>query len=93
MIYVEKRHLKIIHEIISKYPYIFYAFGSRVEGTHQPFSDLDLCVMENIPELDKSYLEEAFEESNLPFKVDVIEWHKISKDFQGIIKNDLVPIQ
>jgi predicted nucleotidyltransferase len=90
MIHVEERHLKIIREILSKYPYKFYAFGSRVHGNCKPFSDLDICAMETIPELTKCYLEEAFEESNLPFKVDIIEWNKISKDFRSLIKNDLV---
>lgn len=92
MIHVEERYLKIILKIVSPYPYKFYAFGSRVRGTNKSFSDLDICVLDDIPELTKCYLEEAFEESNLPFKIDIIEWNKISQDFQSLIKNDLVPL-
>ena len=92
MIYMEERHLKIVQDILSRYPYKFYAFGSRLNPTHNQYSDLDLCAMEDIPEVTKSYLEEAFEESNLPFKVDIIEWNKISHDFQSLIKNSLVPL-
>jgi predicted nucleotidyltransferase len=92
MIYLEERHLKIIKEILSKYPYTFYAFGSRVLGTHKPFSDLDICAMDDIPTITKGYLEEAFEESDLPFKIDIIEWNKISKEFQTLIKKDLVEL-
>lgn len=89
MIHLEKRHLQIILDILSKYPYTFFAFGSRVRGTQKPFSDLDLCVEEDLPELTKCYLQAEFDESDLPFKVDIIEWNKISKDFQQMIKNDL----
>jgi len=32
MIQLEKRHWKIIQQILSKYPYQFYAYGSRVKG-------------------------------------------------------------
>lgn len=92
MIQVEERHLRIIRNILSDYPYTFCAFGSRVKGSNKPFSDLDLCIMEDIPELAKCYLVEAFEESNLPFKVDVLEWNKISKEFQTQIKNDLMKL-
>ena len=61
-----------------------------MQGIHKPLSDLDLCVMEDIPEITKSYLEEEFEESNLPFKVDIIEWNKISERFKSLIKKQLV---
>ncbi len=43
MIYVEKKHLKIIQDILTKYPYKFFAFGSRVRGDYKKLSDLDLC--------------------------------------------------
>lgn len=92
MIYLDQRDLSILQEILAKFPYTFYAFGSRVHGTQQLFSDLDLCVMVDIPELTKSYLEEALEESNLSVKVDIIEWNKISKEFQDLIRHDLVPV-
>ncbi|HXF29560.1 MAG TPA: nucleotidyltransferase domain-containing protein [Chlamydiales bacterium] len=92
MIHVEAKHLKVIRDILSKHAYTFYAFGSRVKGTHKPFSDLDLCSMEDIPDLTKSYLDEAFEKSDLPFMVDIIQWNKISDEFRALIKNDLTPL-
>ncbi len=89
MIHLEERHLRIIQSILAHYPYTFYAFGSRVQGTHKPLSDLDLCSMEDIPELELFYLKEKFEESDLPFKIDIIEWNKISQRFQAIIHDQL----
>jgi uncharacterized protein len=32
MLQLEKRHWKIIQQVLGKYPYKFYAYGSRVKG-------------------------------------------------------------
>lgn len=64
------------------------AFGSRVQGTAKPFSDLDLAVMGDTP-LDfrtLAALKDAFAESNLPFRVDVVDWAATSKAFKVIIE-------
>ena len=49
MLQIEKRHFEILQSILNKYPYYFYAYGSRVKGTARKFSDLDICYQENIP--------------------------------------------
>lgn len=90
MIHIDSDDLVILHSILDKYKYTFYAYGSRVKGTHRKFSDLDLCIMEPISDLDMFYLKEAFEESDLPFKIDVRRWNDMSEDFQAIIQDDLV---
>lgn len=89
MIYIEDKYYQIIHAILKKYPYDFYAFGSRVKGTHKPLSDLDLCIMNAMPLLEKAQLQEDFDESDLPFKIDMIQWNDISEDFRQMIKSDL----
>jgi predicted nucleotidyltransferase len=64
------------------------AFGSRVQGNAKPFSDLDLAVMGDTP-LDfrqLAALKDAFVESNLPFRVDVVDWAATSEAFRGIIE-------
>jgi predicted nucleotidyltransferase len=93
MIYMEPRHWKIVEEILSKYPYTFYAFGSRTKGTQRRFSDLDLCFKDPILFNVQGHIDEDFEESDLPFKVDVLDWRYISSDFQKIIEKDLIPIK
>ncbi|CAG8470055.1 6207_t:CDS:10 [Cetraspora pellucida] len=55
-----------------RYPYRFYAYGSRVKGTARKFSDLDLCYQEEMPWNVYGRVKEDFEESNLPFKVDLV---------------------
>ncbi len=60
------------------------AFGSRATWTAKDYSDLDLAVLGNGP-LDRrtlGRLKEAFEESTLPMRVDVLDWHTVSEDFR-----------
>lgn len=89
-IYLEQKYWQIVQEILIKYPYKFYAFGSRVKGTAKKFSDLDLCYKESIPLLVIANIEEDFVGSDLPFKVDLIDWHTCSDDFKQLIGKDLL---
>ena len=72
MVNLEKEHQEIIHSILSKYPYKFYAYGSRVKGNNRRLSDLDLCYYDDIPLSTLSELNEKFTESNLPFFVELV---------------------
>jgi len=92
MIQIENRHLEILRSILSKYPYKFYAYGSRVKGTAKKYSDLDLCYQEEIPWNILSNIWGDLEESDLPFKVDLVNWKHMSSDFQELIKKDLTPL-
>ena len=71
------------------------AFGSRVSGTAKSYSDLDLAVVSS-GKLDDDilrHLKEAFEESDLPFRVDVLDWHDISPEFQQVIEKEYEVVQ
>lgn len=93
MVVMEERHKQIVREILQKYPYDFYAFGSRVKGNAKKLSDLDLCLMQEPSRGVLLQIQEDFQESNLPFIVDVIVWSKCSKEFQDCIKDDLIKIE
>jgi predicted nucleotidyltransferase len=52
-----------------------WVFGSRATGRARPYSDLDILISSPAP-LDwraRADLQDAFEASNLPFRVDVVE--------------------
>ncbi len=70
------------------------AFGSRVTGAAKRFSDLDLAIMgdQPIPAATLADLREEFDESNLPFKVDLVEWATTAELFRRIIARDAVSI-
>ena len=37
MLFMEPHHWEIVKKTLSKYPYTFYAFGSRVKGIQKNF--------------------------------------------------------
>lgn len=91
MIDLAEKHKKMVNSILASVPHHqFYVFGSRVKGTAKPFSDLDLAVNDVLSTRERSQLEMLFEESDLPFKVDIIELPKISGSFKEHITPDLV---
>lgn len=87
----------IVSGILKKYlsQYSVWAFGSRVRQTHKPFSDLDIVVVNDEPLsiTTMAELSEAFSESDLPWKVDVVDWASISEGFRKNIHADKVQLQ
>jgi len=71
-----------------------WAFGSRVTGKAKPYSDLDLVLMGDTP-LGLSVsaaLSHDLSESDLPFKVDVVDWATTSQRFRDIITANRVTV-
>ena len=71
------------------------AFGSRVSGKPKPYSDLDLAVLAP-QKLDATRLEEtreSFAESDLPFRVDILDWNAISEEVTPVIETGYAVIQ
>lgn len=66
-------------------------FGSRARHMAKPYSDLDLLVLGAPlgPEL-RGALEEAFDESDLPFRVDIAEAATLSPEFRALIEPQAV---
>ncbi|MDI9369623.1 MAG: nucleotidyltransferase domain-containing protein [Synergistaceae bacterium] len=96
MIDIDERHLKTVTTILSELApgCEVRVFGSRVAGGAKPFSDLDLALyckgrlgFENL-----RLIEEAFEESDLPFRVDVLDWHSLSNSFKQAIEPQCVKL-
>lgn len=87
----------IIQHILEQHvpQHAVWAFGSRAMGTAKPYSDLDLAIIADKPlGLDISAaMAEAFSESDLPYKVDLVDWATTSEPFQEIIKRNKVVIR
>ncbi|MBT6844114.1 MAG: nucleotidyltransferase domain-containing protein [Candidatus Melainabacteria bacterium] len=92
MINIEARHLKILRDILSKVGVSFYVFGSRAKGTNRKFSDLDLIYKEPIDIGSLGDIRYQLEESNLPYKVDIINYHDCKDSFIDLIKQDLIEL-
>ena len=93
MIQLTPSHWKIVKDILSQYPYQFYAFGSRVKQKSRPLSDLDLCYKTDIPDAILTEINGQFSDSNLPFSVELVNWNHCTTEFQTLISKDLVEIK
>lgn len=71
------------------------AFGSRATGKPKPYSDLDLAIVSEkpVPIDTLARLSEAFSESDLPWKVDVLDYSMTDESFQRIIQRDGIPLR
>lgn len=72
-----------------------WAFGSRATGERvKRSSDLDLVIEgERLAVRDVARLEEALDESGLPFKVDLAELAVLTPEFRERIKPEMVLVQ
>lgn len=63
------------------------AFGSRAGGRPKGYSDLDLAIVTRgklgLAALNE--IREAFSQSDLPFRVDVLDWNALSPEFKKTI--------
>ncbi len=90
-------HWIIVRDILRKHvpQYTVWAFGSRARGTAKPFSDLDLVILTEhpLPLEVSAALAEDFSESDLPYKVDLVDWATTADSFRQIIERDKVMVQ
>ncbi len=95
MIDLDKKYIDFLKKTISGYldDYKLYMFGSRVNGNARKYSDIDIAIKSNkLTSSIKSQIELDFENSTLPYEVDVVDLNTISDDFKNLIKNTLVEI-
>ena len=88
---------QIVHAILQQYvaDYAVWAFGSRVDGPCKEFSDLDIVVISDapLPLALMAAINEAFSESELPWKVDIVDWATTSTAFQQRILTKKLVLQ
>lgn len=74
-----------------------WAFGSRVNGSPQELSDIDLVAINptNPSESIEAFsrLQAAFQESNLPYLVDLHDWANLPDSFKQNIEKSHVVLQ
>ncbi|MDR0290091.1 MAG: nucleotidyltransferase domain-containing protein [Treponema sp.] len=89
MINISENELTIINGIISDLApdCDVLAFGSRYYMKAKRYSDLDLAFMgDKKLGLKRCFqLEDAFAESDLPYRVDVLDYYILSPEFRAII--------
>ncbi|MCF7521574.1 nucleotidyltransferase domain-containing protein [Neisseria sp. ZJ106] len=97
MITIAPEDLQMVQNILRQYipQRTVWAFGSRVVGNAKPYSDLDLAILGDNPLSLQEHadLADAFSQSDLPWKVDLVDWHLISEEFRNIIRQKYWIIQ
>ncbi|CAN5435508.1 nucleotidyltransferase domain-containing protein [soil metagenome] len=90
---IKPEHLEIVKHILCKNlpeEAVVWVFGSRAKQAKKKYSDLDLLIdiKERLPADVVINLAEDFDESDLPYKVDIVDWNAISETFRNCIKDD-----
>jgi type I restriction enzyme S subunit len=94
---VRPDHWRIVRDILRRHvpDHEVWAFGSRTGGRAKPYSDLDLAVIGDrpLPLEVSAALAEDFSESDLPWKVDIVDWATTGESFRKIIRDSRVVVQ
>lgn len=93
---VTEKEREIVLGIVSKWVsgVPVRAFGSRTRKGAKKWSDLDLALMTEtpIPPAIMMMLRLDLSESDLPWRVDVLDWCRASESFKASIAADLTPL-
>ena len=88
--------LRLVETILQRFLPVntqVWVFGSRATGSVKKFSDLDLLLDQHgvpLPTTILLALKEAFDESPLPYKVDLVDWNTIADSFKECIQDSRV---
>lgn len=73
-----------------------YVFGSRVRGTHHPYSDIDLLFKptdaQPLPAGFLSQIKENIEESRFPFTVDLVNEEELASSYRDSVLSSRVAL-
>lgn len=89
---IKKKYQKNIVEIITKYipkNGKIFIFGSSVNNID--FADVDVGIENaNIKPKEMNNMIEDFEESNIPYKIDLVDFSKVDKNFKKKVKEEKI---
>lgn len=71
-----------------------WVYGSRVLGTAKRFSDLDLAIEDEHELAIETWaaLRHAFQESDLPITVDLLDMRTVKQPFKRVVEEQRVPL-
>lgn len=76
----------IFRQFLTPGEYDVFLFGSRVTGEASRFSDYDIGIRgkKPLPPAVKAQIEEALEESNIPYSVELVDFFFLPQRFKDI---------
>src|SRR3989344_2679852 len=90
--------LNTIKTIVNSYlpdnSYQAFIFGSRATNNNRLFSDIDLGILGSKPLPTKNYvnLVQAFEDSDIPYRTDVVDFTSVSDKFKEQALNKIIEL-
>ncbi len=95
MIDLEQKYIDFIKQSVSSClkNYKLYIFGSRAKNKARQYSDIDIAIdSSELTGAIKTKLAFIFENSTIPYEVDIVDLNNISDTFKNIIKQDLIEL-
>ncbi len=94
---IQPNHLQMVKDVLhTQLPAgaHVWVFGSRAKHTARRGSDLDLAIDagRSLTSDETRHLTSAFEDSDLPYTVDVVDLHSVSDSFRDIIQKTAKPL-
>lgn len=94
---IDPRDWRIVGEVLSNLvpDCTVWAFGSRARGSARRYSDLDLALVAEAPlPVDRlADLAQAFSDSDVPWRVDLVDWSATAPSFRARIARDKVVVR
>ncbi len=71
-----------------------FLVGSRARGTAKRFADIDILLMneEALSPEERAKVRYDLEESDIPYKVDLLEWAELSPSFRLRLQKEAQPL-
>lgn len=96
---LEDRHIRFIKQvldnIIADDRAKCFIFGSRAKGTNAEYSDIDIAIKLGNEKLTSDVIGKiliVFQDSTLPYEVDVIDLNAIDDNFKSLIQKSLISL-
>ena len=85
---------KIVFRFLDSRQNRVFIFGSRALGNARRFSDIDLGIESEriIPGSRLVEIEEALEESDLPYTVDLVDFRNVSSNFRKVATKQVISL-
>ena len=89
---------ELLKQTVRKYlpdeSYKAFIFGSHATGNNRKFSDIDLGIIGPKPlsPIEHVSIKNELEESNLPYRVDLIDFTKVSDKFKQVSLHKTIQI-
>lgn len=93
---MSEAHKRLVRDVVQRLVpgAEFRVFGSRATGRARPFSDLDLLILQpqRLSWRQRADLADAFEASELPFCVDVVEAGALPAPMAERVRQEMAPL-